>query len=66
MTDYLDEFNNLVYRIDHANGHIELRNLRDMNGMQVAELLTYLHDDGYRTFGSMSANRANGFLRVEA
>jgi len=60
MTDYLDEFETLKYTM-HENS-IELSNLKSMNGMDVAELLTYLFDDGYTEFGPMGANFGGGTL----
>lgn len=63
MTDYLLEFDNLEFR--KTDNGIELFNLKAMNGMKVAELLTYLQDDGYTVFGAMASKPDNGFLRVE-
>jgi hypothetical protein len=61
--EYLDEFDNLEYEIvDEHN--IELTNLKAMGGMEVAELLTYMNDDGFMRCGNMSAKADNGFLRM--
>jgi len=62
MTDYLDEFDELEYEFVDDGDSIDLTNLKEMNGMAVAELLTYLSDDGYRNFGPMMADAENGSL----
>lgn len=64
MTDYLDEFDELEYEFTDDGDSIELTNLKAMNGMAVAELLTYLHDDGYYGFGPMMADVENGALTM--
>jgi hypothetical protein len=64
MTDYLDEFDELNYEFVDDGDSIELTNLKAMNGMDVAELLTYLHDDGYHRFGPMMADVDNGSLTM--
>lgn len=43
---------------------IELTNLKAMNGMEVAELLTHLYDDGYYGFRPMMADAENGSRTV--
>lgn len=62
--DYLPEFDELEYTIKDDPDRIELRNLKDVGGMDVAELLTYLYDDGYVDFGPMDATADNGFLMM--
>lgn len=64
MTNYLDEFDELNYEFVDDGNSIELTNLKAMNGMDVAELLTYLHDDGYYGFGPMMADVDNGALTM--
>ena len=69
LEQYIDEFeaSGLRYEVEALeNGDrvIDLRNLKSLDGMEVAELLTYLHDDGYTRFGPMSADSFNGALML--
>jgi hypothetical protein len=63
--DYLDEFDNLEYKIRKNEDRIVLTNLKELGGMEVAELLTYLHDDHYLYYPAMSSSEDNGSLIVE-
>lgn len=62
MTDYLSEFKGLRFNITHEEQSVCLMNLKALGGMEVAELLTYLYDDGYTAFGPMDASHENGSL----
>jgi len=63
--DYLDEFDSLEYEIRESEDRIVLTNLKEIGGMEVAELLTYLHDDHYILYPAMSSTEDNGSLIVE-
>lgn len=41
-----------------------LKNLKEVNGMDLAEALTYLQDEGYPYIGPMLAESENGLLVV--
>lgn len=62
MTDYLSDFDGLEYEFEKDGNEVHLSNLKELGGMEVAELLTYLSDDGYMHFGPMVSNEENGFL----
>lgn len=61
--EYLDNIDNLEYIV--RNDTVQLMNLHNVPGMQVAEVITYLQDDGYWRCGSMASRKDNGFLRME-
>jgi hypothetical protein len=61
--DYLAEFDSLDFRFEEDNS-LSLMNLDSLGGMEVAELLTYLNDDGYVVFGAMAADSEGGYLRL--
>lgn len=62
--DYLPEFDALEWELTDNGNSIQLSNLKELGGMEVAELLTYLHDDGFIHHGGMFANERNGYLRL--
>jgi hypothetical protein len=63
--EYLDNFDRLEYEIvEEETEEVRLWNIQAMNGMDVAELLTYLYDDGYTHFGPMDAFNDNGYLSM--
>ena len=67
MTDYLSEFDELVYDFEQTDIHgdvVHLSNLKELGGMEVAELLTYLYDDGYIHKLGMFSDEANGALSL--
>lgn len=69
LPDYLGRFDNLEYRLMESHigtSVLVLENLKAMGGGEVAELLTYLQDDGWTDFGPMNMvdKDSNGYLAI--
>lgn len=62
--EYLDAFHEEGLEYSVEENRVHLWNLKELGGMEVAELLTYLYDDGYCHFGPMFSNEQNGYLAM--